>query len=129
MVAEGDRRQTKLALYCKPPRAAPGSADILYSDANVSQWYGAWRDPRLSQDFYDAAIFVRLRFGSAIPCQIERRGNIQARVLNFLLRFPAASISVLVGHRSLACPSCSQIVCLTLYCRSSISDNGILRIV
>lgn len=70
LVAEGDRRRTKLSLYCKPPKAAPGSADILYSDANVSQWYGAWRDPRLSHDFCGATIFVRLRFGD-LPNTID----------------------------------------------------------
>lgn len=70
LVAEGDRRRTKFSLYCKPPGTVPGNADVLYSDVNVSQWYGMWRDPRLSRESCDATIFVRLYFGD-LPNTID----------------------------------------------------------
>lgn len=62
-VMREDRNGILLKQYCKP--FIPGaSAEILYDDRNVGRWLGGSTDPKTSREMCEAAVFVRLRYGS-----------------------------------------------------------------
>lgn len=57
----------------------------------------------------------RAVYGSATPRQIQYEENAQGSVLNFLLRFPVALISVWFSDISLSIRLALRFFCLTLY--------------